>query len=149
MNDNQNYFVTRSTSRVLNIPGGKCSIDIFGGDDDHKKSSSTAPPPAAPSNDNSKPPAASPTAQANNEALKNKQRAMGDSFDLFGGDEPNSKSNDAPKNSTKPQQPVEKPISSNQFASAQTTNSYNVITARPTSRVLQEPGGKSEDFIFG
>ncbi len=34
-------------------------------------------------------------------------------------------------------------ISSNAFASSSTTNSFNVVTDRPTSRVSEPPGGKS------
>jgi hypothetical protein len=175
MNDNQNYFVTRSTSRVLSIPGGKCSIDIFGDDTngapaptakltvvDANSTINIAPAEAklshtAPSN-------ATSSSASTNEAFKNKQRAMGESFDLFGCDEPVAKEKKpAGNNSTaapstqkveeqahKPAGSADKPISSNQFASSATTNSYNVITARPTSRVLAEPGGKSrDDLIFG
>ena len=160
MNDNQNYFVTRSTSRVLAIPGGKCSIDIFGDDAAEPPKPNPSPAPAGP------PP---PTA---NEAALNKRRAMGESFDLFGGDDgkndttvgqaplggkdgvvstkPGTDSDVKPKEEVSSAgAPTKNAISSNQFASSATTNSYNVITARPTSRVLQEPGGKSEDFIFG
>jgi hypothetical protein len=34
-------------------------------------------------------------------------------------------------------------VSSNAFASSSTTNSYNVLTDRPTSRVSNPPGGRS------
>ena len=89
---------------------------------------------------------------------------MAESFDLFGSDKPAkpttaAKCTQAHETSTQESllatgnvagtNAVEKSLSSNQFASSATTNSYNVITSRPTSRVLQEPGGKSEDFIFG
>ena len=36
------------------------------------------------------------------------------------------------------------PVSSNAFASAAATNSFNVMTGRPSSRVLAPPGGKSQ-----
>lgn len=185
MNDNQNYFVTRSTSRVLSIPGGKCSIDIFGDDtngggapmsskdvnNDTNNSEADATLTSAVASNNE---AAATTKDTNtestsktsmNEAMRNKQRAMGESFDLFGSSERPEKTKPSatkPTNveraniSTSDQGKTEKSagstdraVSSNQFASSATTNSYNVITARPTSRVLQEPGGKSEDFIFG
>ena len=85
---------------------------------------------------------------------------MGESFDLFGGDDDkavtvsaSTKEESVAKSTEALNQTLAgartNAISSNQFASSATTNSYNVITARPTSRVLQEPGGKSEDFIFG
>lgn len=177
MNDNQNYFVTRSTSRVLNIPGGKCSIDIFGDDTNGAPAASSQsnepvkstvdsdsthnPAPAEAKPTNTTHVNATASSASMNEAFKNKQRAMGESFDLFG-DEPakekkpagNSpaaaqRTHQTEEQAHKPTGSTEKPISSNQFASSATTNSYNVITARPTSRVLQEPGGKSEDFIFG
>jgi hypothetical protein len=97
--------------------------------------------------------------QLKNEAARNKHRAMDESFDLFGS---------APAAAPKPAKATAVEaneeedaaiagvssakttrVSSNQFASASATNSYNVITDRPTSRVLQPPGGKSSDFIFG
>jgi hypothetical protein len=47
---------------------------------------------------------------------------------------------------TAPQsQPIvakKKGVSSNAFASSSTTNSFNVLTDRPTSRVTNPPGGK-------
>ena len=39
-------------------------------------------------------------------------------------------------------------ISSNAFASSSTTNSYNVLTDRPTSRVSNPPGGRT-NFTLG
>ena len=39
-------------------------------------------------------------------------------------------------------------VSSNAFASSSTTNSYNVLTDRPTSRVSNPPGGKTS-FTLG
>eukprot|EP00985_Skeletonema_marinoi_P028492 scaffold25049_cov110-Skeletonema_marinoi.AAC.2 len=88
MNDNQNAFVTRSTSRVLAEPGGKSSVG---------------------------------------DAARIKQKNESQHFSIFGA------RNDiqAPKES------------SNAFASSATTNSYNVLTDRPTSRVLRPPGGQS------
>ena len=176
MNDNQNYFVTRSTSRVLSIPGGKCSIDIFGDDTNGTSGGSGGAPADAPASSGAPNNASGISAAAahtetkatsssatssssSNEAMKNKQRAMGESFDLFGSVE--EKPNKSAQSSVETKQvdsnsksdvaagSKSASISSNQFASSSTTNSYNVITARPTSRVLQEPGGKSSDIIFG
>jgi hypothetical protein len=39
-------------------------------------------------------------------------------------------------------------VSSNAFASSSTTNSFNVLTSRPTSRVSNQPGGRS-NFTLG
>lgn len=39
-------------------------------------------------------------------------------------------------------------VSSNAFASSSTTNSFNVLTSRPTSRVSNQPGGKT-NFTLG
>ncbi|KAL3787019.1 hypothetical protein HJC23_010636 [Cyclotella cryptica] len=175
MNDNQNYFVTRSTSRVLSVPGGKCSIDIFGDADSNSinnnnrgsnKSNQSSAVTTAPSTSRYGTNAASnpstqpvpDAAQIKNEAARNKHRAMDESYDLFGlapaaapkpakaavADNEEEEATAAGVSSAKTTS-----VSSNQFASANTTNSYNVITDRPTSRVLQPPGGKSSDFIFG
>ncbi|EED88105.1 predicted protein [Thalassiosira pseudonana CCMP1335] len=179
MNDNQNGFVTRSTSRVLSVPGGKQSIDIFGGGSTSTNTSSTTNNNATSNaNGNGAPASNAATAappqapvMAMHEAARNKQRVMGQSFDLFGGpvvavkkpeqptetstslaaapivDNTASATNESPSilpTNTSPK----RPISSNQFASSSSTNSYNVITDRPTSRVLQPPGGKCSN-IFG
>lgn len=132
----QNYFVTRPTSRVLSVPGGKCSIDIFcDANSSHDKNrdrvhskETPALKPALKSdslttvnatNATSKPstkPADNKMTMAS-EAARNKQRATEVSMDLFG--------------------------------SASAVTCSNVITNRPASRVLQPPGGKSSDFIFG
>ncbi|KAL7477024.1 hypothetical protein ACHAW6_002843 [Cyclotella cf. meneghiniana] len=164
MNDNQNYFVTRSTSRVLSVPGGKCSIDIFGDADgsrydNHRGGSKSNPPPSVTTAPSQSTQPAVDSMQLKHEADRNKHRAMDESFDLFGG-APAA----APKSSKATSVEMNEQrgaatagvssakttrVSSNQFASASSTNSYNVITDRPTSRVLQPPGGRSSDFIFG
>lgn len=164
MNDNQNYFVTRSTSRVLAVPGGKCSIDIFGDDSPtsvvaHSSSQSLHTEDDAADKQEQ----AAETEEAKRAELtaaeKNKLRAVGDSFDLFGDVPSPAKKAEVQLSSMTRKgtaDPAEagveagtKAVSSNRFASSATTNSYNVITSRPTSRVLQEPGGKSADIIFG
>lgn len=60
------------------------------------------------------------------DAQKIKKKNESQSFSIFGGGvaSPNKES-------------------SNAYASAATTNSYNVLTDRPTSRVLRPPGGHS------
>ena len=153
MNDNQNAFVTRSTSRVLSVPGGKSSVGFLfgggttskapapsaaektaetekevlaeevavveeekGGSSDVKATTDTTDDDVAPVND------------AMSEAARIKKKNESQHFSIFG----------TVKNDT--QAPKE---SSNAFASAATTNSYNVLTDRPTSRVLRPPGGQS------
>ena len=155
MNDNQNAFVTRSTSRVLSVPGGKSSVGfLFGGGTTAK-----APAPAA----------AEKTAETEKEVLATDEVAVveeekGGATDLKANTTDTTNDDVAPandamseaarikkknesqhfsifgtvKNDT--QAPKE---SSNAFASAATTNSYNVLTDRPTSRVLRPPGGQS------
>lgn len=149
MNDNQNAFVTRSTSRVLSVPGGKSSVGfLFGGGTTAK-----APAPAAAEKTEKEVLATevaveeekggttdlkattdttnndvAPVNDAMSEAARIKKKNESQHFSIFG----------TVKNDT--QAPKE---SSNAFASAATTNSYNVLTDRPTSRVLRPPGGQS------
>jgi hypothetical protein len=157
MNDNQNYFVTRSTSRVLSEPGGKSSVGfLFGGGGDAKA------PPA---------PAAEKTAEPETEVLPKEVVAEDEkkTSDSTGGedalkattatgDATTATHNDAISEAARIKQKNESQHfsifgatndtqapkeSSNAFASAATTNSYNVLTDRPTSRVLRPPGGQS------
>lgn len=155
MNDNQNAFVTRSTSRVLSVPGGKSSVGfLFGG------GPVAAPAPSAAEKaekevlakeaavvvaaaEEKKVPEelkevvttddvssdATPIVHndAMSEAARIKQKNESQHFSIFG---------------TKTDTQATKQ-SSNAFASAATTNSYNVLTDRPTSRVLRPPGGQS------
>jgi hypothetical protein len=51
-------------------------------------------------------------------------------------------------NSTLPSGMRTAQVSSNAFASSSTTNSFNVLTSRPTSRVSNQPGGKT-NFTLG
>ena len=155
MNDNQNAFVTRSTSRVLAEPGGKSSVGfLFGG------GATKAPVPAA----------AEKAAEPEKEVLAKKvAEEVGTTDDSTGGeqlkattaasDAATAASNHAiseaarikAKNESQhfsifgaPKNVTEAPKeSANAFASASTTNSYNVLTDRPTSRVLRPPGGQS------
>ena len=153
MNDNQNAFVKRPTSRVLAAPGGKSSMGaIFGGgmstttntkNDTSKKSTSTPPPKeeAVVFNNNSTVASGinnkeEEEATTNNTVLQKKeeeesaisaaarikQKNESQHFTLFPGG-----SNNVTQDTK---------VSSNAFASAATTNSYNVLTDRPTSRVV-------------
>ncbi len=156
MNDNQNYFVTRSTSRVLAEPGGKSSVGFLfgggGGSSANKVEKVQQTTPAekevvaaeevaavakkeeepttngeedALKSNNDDGDAAAAVNDAIADAQKIKKKNESQSFSIFGGvASPNKES-------------------SNAYASAATTNSYNVLTDRPTSRVLRPPGGHS------
>ena len=141
MNDNQNCFVTRSTSRVLSEPGGKSSTSfLFGGSTSAKAvgvvkapaettpektavgSATNAPKTAAAAgavsvavagSSGPAPGELSPFAAA--ARIKSKQET--NSFSLFGGGGAAA-------------------ASSNAYASSSATNSYNVLTDRSTSRVV-------------
>jgi hypothetical protein len=179
MNDNQNYFVTRSTSRVLSEPGGKSSTGyLFGGGggcgSSRTTTTTTTMPAAATSsasatscatpnrhgNTNSGNSTASPVRNAMTNAATNsspmpnsnditattpnkkgeesaisaaariKQKNEAQTFSLFGGGGTTT-STSSTSHSNAPQ-----PLSSNAYASSSTTNSYNVLTDRPTSRVV-------------
>lgn len=146
-NDNQNYFVAdgRSTSRVLAQPGGQCSISIGG----------WTPEELGRQRQLKEQRAAAATLQASAATVKveespKKQSAAADVVVA-----PTGKENPVDAN-IKEEEPeaksaVAKPptaasaaptgVSSNAFASASSTNSFNVITDRPTSRVTMPPGG--------
>mmetsp|Transcript_28750 Transcript_28750/g.54355 ORF Transcript_28750/g.54355 Transcript_28750/m.54355 type:complete len:191 (+) Transcript_28750:144-716(+) len=189
MNDNQNNFVTRSTSRVLAEPGGRSTISLFG-------NPPPPPPPQAQAALNVTKPNhhdAHATEESNAAlAAKIKARSESDHFSLCGlggtataaanatdvassdtnaaaaaaaseNHHPNTihdQNADAAKLIKKknedthftlfgapPSSSVKSVTSSNAFASASTTNSYNVITDRPTSRVIQPPGGKTSIIL--
>ena len=146
MNDNQNAFVKRPTSRVLAAPGGKSSMGaIFGGGmsttTNTKNDTSKKLPPkeeAVVFNNNSTVANEEEEATTNNSVLQKKEEEEEESaisaaarikqknesqhFTLFPGG-----SNNVTQDTK---------VSSNAFASAATTNSYNVLTDRPTSRVV-------------
>ena len=150
MNDNQNAFVTRSTSRVLAEPGGKSSMGfLFGGGgsttpkkqqtsnttctEEEKNTSNvvTKAVEETTTNDKKKDEEAvtAPTAVVQEEesaisaAARIKAQNESQHFSLFGGSS-NVKVIDESK------------VSANAYASSATTNSYNVLTDRPTSRVV-------------
>ena len=149
MNDNQNAFVTRSTSRVLAEPGGKSSMGfLFGGGGsttpkkqqtsnntctEEEKNNSVATKAVEETNSNDKKKEedkVAPTAAAVQEgesaisaAVRIKAQNESQHFSLFGGSS-NVKVIDESK------------VSANAYASSATTNSYNVLTDRPTSRVV-------------
>ncbi len=140
MNDNQNNFVTRSTSRVLSEPGGKSSTSfLFGGSTPANAVSVKPPAKATP-----KKTAVEPTTRAKTAAggavspgvlspftaaarIKSKQETT--SFSLFGGG--GGAATTAAMGGSDATA-----VSSNAFASSSSTNSYNVLTDRSTSRVV-------------
>ena len=155
MNDNQNAFVTRSTSRVLAEPGGKSSMGfLFGGGGgsttpkkqqtsnnttctEEQKNNSVATTTKAvestTNNDKKKEEeeVVAPTTTAVQEeesaitaAARIKAQNESQHFSLFG-----VSSNVKVIDETKT-------VSANAYASSATTNSYNVLTDRPTSRVV-------------
>ena len=156
MNDNQNAFVKRSTSRVLGPPGGKSSMGaIFG-----------APPTAATTNKAKTNDEVSPKSVATEDspaaaAERTKQRLIAGSGIFPASKKPTQVAAESPRKAAErirqkqmegngvfgaqaASGPPSGAVSSNAFASAATTNSYNVLTGRPTSRVLAPPGGKSQ-----
>jgi len=156
MNDNQNAFVTRSTSRVLAEPGGKSSMGfLFGGGgsttpkkqqtsnntctEEEKNTSNVATKAVEETTTNDKKkeedekvaaPNTTTTAVVQEEeesaitaAARIKAQNESQHFSLFG-----ESSNVEVIDETK--------VSANAYASSATTNSYNVLTDRPTSRVV-------------
>ena len=150
MNDNQNYFVNRSTSRVLSEPGGKSSTSfLFGGSTsanavgDANEPAETTPKKTAVGSATT---AKTATAGASDAIGGSRDHAPGmlspftaaarikskqetSSFSLFGGGA-------AAATTAARGESVATAVSSNAFASSSATNSYNVLTDRSTSRVV-------------
>ncbi|GAX16632.1 hypothetical protein FisN_23Lh239 [Fistulifera solaris] len=125
-NDNQNYLVKqgRTTSRVLAPPGGFTSLS-FGCEaplPKKKEEPIVAPSVVVPATTES---VAAPVVK--DESSSSSVPAV-ESGNVTG-----------PK--ATPVQPKEVPISSNAFASGSNMNGAQVMTGRPTSRVLAPPGG--------
>jgi hypothetical protein len=149
-NDNQNYFVQsgRTTSRVLHTPGGECSITLGGYTPAELERMRQLREQANAETDAS---AAVPTTVNKGNATKSE---IDGSIEDDTNKEKSIEEAEQPQEDTMalteatispPHQPVvakKKGVSSNAFASASTTNSFNVLTDRPTSRVTNPPGGK-------
>mmetsp|Transcript_5804 Transcript_5804/g.12646 ORF Transcript_5804/g.12646 Transcript_5804/m.12646 type:complete len:152 (+) Transcript_5804:118-573(+) len=144
-NDNQNYFVEegRTTSRVLAPPGGKTSICL--GWEEPKKKPETKKKKTVDQtktagekeNDGS----GAPTVVATSvEAKKVEDKtSVDDATDSSAATQPPAPAVAAGTSST---------LSANAFASGSNQNSGNVMTGRPTSRVLAPPGGHCSIQLF-
>jgi hypothetical protein len=152
-NDNQNYFVQsgRTTSRVLHTPGGECSISLGGYTPAELERMRQLREQANGKTDACD--AASSVIKENStksEVEDNvEDNKATDSVDEDTASEDVKKTREDSVSTTEvittPQPQslvVKKGVSSNAFASASTTNSFNVLTDRPTSRVTNPPGGK-------
>ena len=129
MNDNQNAFVKRSTSRVLAEPGGKSSMGFLFG-----PKNVTATPAKAKGKENAvnaAPATASPKESAIEAAARIKLKNEAQHFSMLGC---------AAKSTER--------TSRNAFASASATNSYNVLTDRSTSRVVSSRADWSFRICF-
>ncbi|KAG7345359.1 hypothetical protein IV203_032890 [Nitzschia inconspicua] len=152
-NDNQNFFVQsgRTTSRVLHTPGGECSISLGGYTPAElermrqlrekrngiKKVEDTG--------------SSMVMVKENSTIAKldvvSKEETKPSDIDGNPSQKEQKKDEDAvvttEATTTQPQPTASKKgVSSNAFASSSTTNSFNVLTDRPTSRVTNPPGGK-------
>uniref|UniRef100_A0A7S1ZUX8 Uncharacterized protein n=1 Tax=Trieres chinensis TaxID=1514140 RepID=A0A7S1ZUX8_TRICV len=110
-NDNQNYFVEdgRTTSRVLQNPGGKTSINLAW--------------------DEPEPARKSKSKKVEEEEEKKREE-----------EKKTAAASAAPSYAAG----CRSSVSSNAYASGSDMNSGNVITNRPSSRVSQPPGGRSQ-----
>jgi hypothetical protein len=159
MNDNQNYFVQagRTTSRVRAQPGGSCSISIGGWTQEElsrnkkviesKWMNRTCDFKAASVSLTYRPASRLITAviQEESEPEKQEEESQVEKENVV--ETKNMGESKAPAEvSVKPSDPAPQPkkiVSSNAFASASTSNSFNVVTDRTTSRVKMPPGGHS------
>ena len=162
MNDNQNAFVKRSTSRVLSEPGGKSSTGfLFGGSTTANKKTDK-PAIGAPKTSKLEDEAAVIAKEVKDKAaviakevedkaavvakeVVNKAAGVAKQAEYTAAG--NFAQSEAARFKAKNEaqhfslcgnqsSPAKNTTSSNAFTSAATTNSYNVITDRPTSRVV-------------
>ena len=138
--ENSSFYVllrVRHQSRVSNHPGGKASFTLGGYSEEELEQMRK--------NREAKKNAASANANVGTENQKK----------VITNEKPPSepvKQKETPSitKAAVPQKPVtsntlpsrRNGVSSNAFASSSATNSYNVLTGRPTSRVSNQPGGK-------
>mmetsp|Transcript_28960 Transcript_28960/g.78427 ORF Transcript_28960/g.78427 Transcript_28960/m.78427 type:complete len:150 (+) Transcript_28960:149-598(+) len=149
MNENQNIYVRpgRTTSRVLSDPGGTSHICIGGYTEADmermrklREEREAAKKNAAGVNMDIE----NKVKAATNERPRTESETVKDSASFV------EKTTEKPVPTTSAALPMQRKthISSNVFASSSTTNSFNVLTDRPTSRVSNPPGGRS-NFTLG
>jgi hypothetical protein len=161
-NDNQNFFVQsgRTTSRVLHTPGGECSISLGGYTPAElermrqmrEKSNNAAKSEEINSTVVAKENSSNTKVKESKEDAKRLESIAEQAHRSEGDDQPKeedtkeeavtSRSMTKSTTQSQPVASVKKGVSSNAFASASTTNSFNVLTDRPTSRITNPPGGK-------
>uniref|UniRef100_A0A7S2HJG0 Uncharacterized protein n=1 Tax=Helicotheca tamesis TaxID=374047 RepID=A0A7S2HJG0_9STRA len=132
-NDNQNYFVAdgKTTSRVISEPGGKSSICL--GWDDGSSNIETKKKAATEELNRTEKEAEKQEEEEKKETEEESESAAAAT----------DKSSSSWGTMNFGDDSEEKPISNNAFASGSNMNSGNVITGRPSSRVLNPPGGKT------
>jgi len=135
--DTLRYFITFNIySRVLNRPGGTCQISL-GGYTEEELERMRLKREAKISNN-----ATTAATAANTE---NEKKGVTN-------EKPTSEIAVEKKTTEKPEAASASAssvrISSNAFASSSTTNSFNVLTDRPTSKVSNQPGGRT-NFTLG
>lgn len=148
MNDNQNIHVRngRTTSRVLNRPGGTCQITLGGYTKEElermRKKREAKKSAAAAANSNS--------GAENEKKIVINQKVAPESLKEKEASPVVEKiiAKQSIASNTLPSARRNTRVSSNAFASSSSTNSYNVLTDRPTSRVSNPPGGRT-NFTLG
>jgi hypothetical protein len=145
-NDNQNYFVQngRPTSRVLAQPGGQCSISIGGWTPEElerqRQVREQGEAPTQQVETIAEEPKSAPTTTKESSAVVAAVTGKENPVDEV----VNKKEEEQVQKPAAAKPAAAKPTattSSNAFASASSTNSFNVVTDRPTSRVTMPPGG--------
>jgi hypothetical protein len=151
-NDNQNFFVQagRTTSRVLSRPGGNGSISLGGYSPEEleelrrkreaKEAAAAAGATAGAVTADVKENSNNVKTEENVQPKNGEQGHPNDKTEKDDEKDGASPTLSTTNNKKGPVQPTAS-ISSNAFASASTTNSFNVLTDRPTSRVSRPPGG--------
>lgn len=141
-NDNQNFFVSegRTTSRVLAQPGGQSSISLGGWTPEELERARKL---RAEKNKKAADTTVETVEEVKTAAVETITTEDNATIHAAPGKEngAEAKTNQQVLPVQDKPAPASKAISSNAFASAASTNSFNVITDRPTSRVTRPPGG--------
>mmetsp|Transcript_8222 Transcript_8222/g.9571 ORF Transcript_8222/g.9571 Transcript_8222/m.9571 type:complete len:145 (+) Transcript_8222:115-549(+) len=139
MNENQNVYVRdgRTTSRVLNRPGGTCSISIGGYTEEELERQRQIRESRANGGVGN---TSSNNVISKNQNIENvKKNASKDKIS----EQEVEKTVSTTVDTTLLPSKKSTSVSSNAYASSSTTNSYNVLTDRPTSKVTRPPGGQT------